>query len=360
MINVEKLTEHIQDKLNTVAGEMRASFEFRVFTDAGARVSTEYDQYDERSDEDLRAVVWGTAKTETSRLLPAKGLKVETVTQTVMLGVECQNKEPSADGTFPELQKVRVVVDAFINQFNGETFETFVDDERYTVTTNYSPATVGQRDYVSGTTGVLIPLYFSSFHTAVGGGISANDVTVKIDGKEVFSQQIVFTRTRLANQYATETGNAETAILQSGFGVDLTVPLLSENAAYFLPLVMEDDGNNAHLVEVEYSNELRYAYVCVSGQGSTTLLAGSNVGLSLSFAQGVQNVMDYGSGWDDAEAILGTEGSLYKLVMTTNKFPNTWYFFPGGVSVYCENPNAPLFATYEEEPTSRTVRWRYG
>jgi hypothetical protein len=260
MIKIEDLTKHIEDALNASAASMDANFIFKVFTDGGKRASTEFDPYDERDEAERRRTVYGVSKTETSKLLPSKGLKVETITQTVMISVDCSQREPDESGVFPEVEAVRAVIVATINQGNGETFSQGGDgSDVYSVTLNYSPVTVGQRDYASVTAGVLIPLYFSAFYTAVGGGVSANDVTVRVDGKEVLAQQIVFTRTRLANQYATEGGEAETAILQSGFGVDMTAPLLTDNANDLLPLVMDDNGNKAHMVDVTFPGGTRRA-----------------------------------------------------------------------------------------------------
>lgn len=356
MIKIEDLTQHIEDALNASAASMDANFTFKLFTDGGKRASTEFDPYDERDEAERRRTVYGVSKTETSKLLPSKGLKVETITQTVMISVDCSQREPDESGVFPEVEAVRAVIVSAINQGNGETFSQEGDEsDDYSVTLNYSPVTVGQRDYASVTAGVLIPLYFSAFYTAVGGGVSANDVRVFVDNKEVLAQQIVFTRTRLANQYATESGEAETAILQSGFGVDMTVPLLTANAADLLPLIMEDDRNRAHMVVVEYPTGGAYAYICVSGQGSGTLIPGSNVGLALSFAQGVEDVMEFGDEWKEVEAYAHFIGS--EKVLTCGPIPeNVWVIFPEDRVVY-SGEGGIVSVPYDSWPKSLTVRW---
>lgn len=360
MIQIENLTKHIEEALNASALAMSANFDFKVFTDGGKRASTEHDPYDERNEEELRRTVYGVAKTEASKLLPSKGLKVETITQTIMVSVDCSQREPDESGAFPEVEAVRSVIEACVNQGNGETFSVSVEgEESYVVTLNYSPVAVGQRDYASVTAGVLIPLYFSAFYTAVGGGVSANDVTVRVDGKEILAQQIVFTRTRLANQYATESGEAETAILQSGFGVDMTAPLLLSNATDLLPLIMEDDGNKAHLVEVGYPNGSHYVYVCVSGQGSSTLIPGSNVGLTISFAQGVEDVMEYGTGWGTSIAKVDSNTNrLYLLTGAGFSGKTVVYFFPGQkAKIYKDGGQNAVSAVYDVIPEDKTVRW---
>ena len=363
MIQIENLTKHIENALNASALAMSESFVFKLFTDGGKRASTEYDPYDERSEEEMRRTVYGVAKTEASKLLPSKGLKVETITQTVMISVDCSQREPDESGVFPEVEAVRAVIDACVNQGNGETFSVSGEEEEsYVVTLNYSPVTVGQRDYASVTAGVLIPLYFNAFYTAVGGGVSANDVVVRVDGKEILAQQIVFTRTRLANQYATVSGEAETAILQSGFGVDMTVPLLSANAADLLPLIMDDDGNKAHLVEVDYPGGIYYAYVCVSGQGSSTLIPGSNVGLALSFAQGVLNVMDYANGWREAQTnSTPVAGGTFVAVSRSEVVEGRWFFFSDGKKIRAAATGAGNVGfVYTDPPDDLIVRYYDG
>lgn len=298
----DKLLEFIQTGLQGTATEMAAPLYFRLFLDAGERESVRLNEYETRSAAELNSQVFGTLYLDTSNRAPIKGLTVLTIRATLEVLCELRRVPTDPSGEFPELERLRSVLDTFAADFNGQTFAEELDGKTFNITPNFSPAVVGDVMEVVSNFGEVLPLFLSVTFTAVEGGVSSNDVTIYIDGHPVYYESAVFTRSKMVDQYTYSIGAPLTAnTVQHGFGVDFIAPLLTGDLGDSLMReILRGSFNAAHAVIIEHEEtengerkKVFDTYLCIFGNSSANLMPGKNVGATVSFVEGNKDLLSF-------------------------------------------------------------------
>ena len=298
----DKLLGFIQTGLQATAKEMGAPLGFRLFLDAGERESVRLNEYETRSAAELNSQVFGTLYLDPSNRAPIKGLTVLTIRATVEVLCELRRVPTDPSGEFPELERLRSVLDTFAASFNGQTFAEVLDGKTFNITPNFSPAVVGDVMEVVSNFGEVLPLFLSVTFTAVEGGVSSNDVTIYIDGYPVYYESAVLTRSKMVDQYTYSTNAPLTAnTVQHGFGVDFIAPLLTGALGDALMReILGGSFNEAHAVIIERGETIN-TYLCIFGNSSANLQPGKNVGATVSLVEGNMDLLSFSNSivWDE-------------------------------------------------------------
>lgn len=300
----DKLLGFIRTGLQATATAMAAPLGFRLFLDAGERESVRLNEYETRSAAELNSQVFGTLYLDPSNRAPIKGLTVLTIRATLEVLCELRRVPTDPSGEFPELERLRSVLDTFAASNNGQTFAEELDGKTFNITPNFSPAVVGDVMEVVSNFGEVLPLFLSVTFTAVEGGVSSNDVTIYIDGYPVYYESAVLTRSKMVDQYTYhERAPLNANTVQHGFGVDFIAPLLTGALGDALMReILGGSFNEAHAVSIERETIERETgerkkvintYLCIFGNSSANLQPGKNVGATVSLVEGNMDLFSF-------------------------------------------------------------------
>ncbi len=350
-----KLLEFVRDGLNDAAAGV---LDFAIFSEVGERESVRTNDFETREPAELLRKIYGTLYLDPSNRAPIKGLSVLTIRATLEVLCELRRVPTDPSGEFPELERLRSVLDTFAESFNGQTFAEVLDGKTFNITPNFSPAVVGDVMEVVSNFGEVLPLFLSVTFTAVEGGVSSNDVTIYIDGYPVYYESAVFTRSKMVDQYTYSIGAPLTAnTVQHGFGVDFIAPLLTGALGdSLMQEILRGSFNDAHAVIIEHAEtengerkKVFNTYLCIFGNSSANLMPGKNVGATVSLVEGNMDLLTFnptiwyvvnrptgadvgfrpsypdGTNPKESNRVLvvteQTDGTIQKTIMTTNQMP---------------------------------------
>lgn len=288
---INDLCEKMQDGLNDTAQSFGLKHTFCIYTDAGQMPSVQNDPYEVRDAETRSHTVYGILDADPSRLAPIRGLSVITLAGTLEVMAEAKLGHSAQGGELVEAQRIESLLNAYGQCENGAVYD-YEDDggKTYTVTLNFSPAVLGDWQVHSTVLGEVIPVSMSVYLSAVENGVSANDLKVWIDGYPVYYESLNLTRQKTVDQYTYKQGESiRSTVLQHGFGVDLTMPVLKNKLSFIAAVeILRGEFNVPHVVSVEmptYAGDLRFDYLCTFGNSSAASQPGKNVGATVSLVE---------------------------------------------------------------------------
>lgn len=296
-----KLLEFVRDGLNDAATDV---LDFAIFSEVGERESVRTNDFETREPAELLRKIYGTLYLDPSNRAPIKGLSVLTIRATLEVLCELHRSPVEADGAFSQVETVRAILDAFAESNNGVSIPFNDGGTSYTIVPNFSPSVCGDVQEIVSDFGEVIPVLMSITFTAVEAGVSSNDVTVYIDGYPVYAENIVFSRSKVVDQYTyADRDSIKANVVQHGFGVDFVAPLLAnELGDILISEVLLGSFNEAHAVSVERETIERETgerkkvintYLCIFGNSSANLQPGKNVGATVSLVEGKKDLLSF-------------------------------------------------------------------
>lgn len=288
---INDLCIKMQNGLNDTAQSLGLKHTFCIYTDAGQMPSVQNDPYEVRDAETRSHTVYGILDADPSRLAPIRGLSVITLAGTLEVMAEAKLGHSTQGGELVEAQRIERLLNAYGQSENGTVYEYEGDGGKtYTVTLNFSPAVLGDWQVHSTVLGEVIPVSMSVYLSAVENGVSANDLKVWIDGYPVYYESLNLTRQKTVDQYTYKRGESiRSTVLQHGFGVDLTMPVLKSELSFtVMTEILRGDFNVPHVVSVEIKTHvgpLRFNYLCTFGNSSAASQPGKNVGATVSLVE---------------------------------------------------------------------------
>ena len=198
---VNKFIETIKSGLDEYSRDLGFPRSFNIFREAGERGTLAFNAFEQRTTEEMLSEVYATLYVTPSQMLPIKELLVLNISAVLEVLVDANKSPQESDGSFPEVEAMLAVLNGYTSQINGEVFTASKGEKSYSVTVNFSPATVGEWRLESSLTGEIVPVSVSVYLRAVEDGISSNDITIKIDGEDVFFESCVFTRNKVVEPY---------------------------------------------------------------------------------------------------------------------------------------------------------------
>ena len=288
---IKDLCDKIQDGLNSMAQSILPPHTFCIYTDAGQMPSVQNDPYEVRDAETRSHTVYGILDADPSRLAPIRGLSVITLAGTLEVMAEAKLGHSAQGGELVEAQLIERLLNAYGQSENGTVYE-YKDNggKTYTVTLNFSPAVLGDWQVHSTVLGEVIPVSMSVYLSAVENGVSSNDLKVWIDGYPVYYESLNLTRQKAVDQFTYNRGESiRSTVLQHGFGVDLTMPVLKNELSFaVMSEILRGDFNVPHVVSVEiqtHEGPIRFDYLCTFGNSSAASQPGKNVGATVSLVE---------------------------------------------------------------------------
>lgn len=262
-----------------------------------------------------------------SELIPIKNLSMSTTVVDVEFAI-CIDREPAVlddEGNviaYPEVEKVRAIWDKMAQATNGVT-TTLVDadNKSYESTLTFTLANTGLVSMLSSDTGEVLPISATVTFTTVENGVSSNNAKIKINGEELFVNEAVVTRTRIADQIQhINEESVKTVILQNGLGIDFSANLLDTD---FGDLYLNDlmYGDSQVLLVEANINSKSGVYLMTFGNDTATLTAGLNIGANVSLVE-VDWLAIERAGWQivNANVVAGGEITIsdYDPITHTN------------------------------------------
>lgn len=183
-------------------------------------------------------------------------------------------------------EEIRAKLNEVAGLYNATTTEIVHEDTPYTVVYGFETCVLGdKRRDVSLYGGEIIPVNQTITYTIIEQGITALDVSIKIDGLPVPFLRLDETRIATSETAPNADGHGEIAITQDMYGLTVETPLVKNPLGDLLCEILSHGGGNvAHAVELTRNGQTQ-AYIMGVGTASSAMNPPANVGVTLSLAE---------------------------------------------------------------------------
>lgn len=280
MIEISELVEKLQTDLNANS----ENIVFKIFDDDGNF---------QKSIRDLNTVtryVNGVYSVLSSELMPFKSIKMYTMTATLNLIIDVEGMAKDQNGNYVAIEKIKKILNDYGASQNGQIFE--IENQDYQISAVYNFATVGTETVLSPI-GRCIPMQMWIRYQFVENGVNSNVANLWINGENIAFNTCALSRVRTMtnNNYGDDVATKATGE-QNSFGIDVTMPLLSNGISKLLTKDVLYGGNNkALMVGVEYNGE-QAAYLMTLGNNASNLEINKNVGQPFSLVEIMPEIAD--------------------------------------------------------------------
>lgn len=280
MIEISELVKKLQTELNANS----ENIVFKIFDDDGKF---------QKSIRDLNTVtkyVNGVYSVLSSELMPFKSIKMYTMTATLNLIVDVEGMAKDQNGNYVAIEKIKKILNDYGASQNGQIFE--IENQNYQISAVYNFATVGTETVLSPI-GRCIPMQMWIRYQFVENGVNSNVANLWINGENIAFNTCALSRVRTMtnNNYGDDVATKATGE-QNSFGIDVTMPLLSNGISKLLTKDVLHGGNNkALMVGVEYNGE-QAAYLMTLGNNASNLEINKNVGQPFSLVEIMPEIAD--------------------------------------------------------------------
>lgn len=184
------------------------------------------------------------------------------------------------------VEDVRDKLNEVAGQYNATTAEIKHGGTSYTVVYSFETCVLGdKRRDVSLYSGEIIPVSQTVTYTIIEQGITALDVSLKIDGMPVPFLRLNETRLATSETAPNAEGHGEIAVTQEMYGLTIETPLVKNALGELLcDMLSKGEGNKAHAVEVTRNGE-SHAYIMAVGSAASAMNPPANIGVTLSLAE---------------------------------------------------------------------------
>lgn len=323
MIETGVLAKILQDGLNANSDNIV----FKIFADDGKF------QKAVRQINTITKYVNGVYTVISSDLLPFKALNMYTITATLDLIVDVENRSTDENGNYIQVEKVKKILNNYGNANNGQIFTITGLD--YQISAVYNFATVGTEQVLSPL-GRCIPVQMWIRYQFVENGVNSNSANIYINGESIPVQigSITRLRTMTNNNYSGDIATKATGE-QNGLSIDLTAPLLSTNFGKELTEDVLNGGNNkAYLVQVGYNTKNK-AYLMALGTNVSNFEINKNVGQNFSLVEIMPEIADL-SGISSITANIEADASAYTLTSSIPTIRNCTVIWGDGTTSFVE------------------------
>lgn len=280
MIEISELVKKLQTELNANS----ENIVFKIFDDDGKF---------QKSIRDLNTVtkyVNGVYSVLSSELMPFKSIKMYTMTATLNLIIDVEGMAKDQNGNYVAIEKIKKILNDYGASQNGQIFE--IENQNYQISAVYNFATVGTETVLSPI-GRCIPMQMWIRYQFVENGVNSNVANLWINGENIAFNTCALSRVRTMtnNNYGDDVATKATGE-QNSFGIDVTMPLLSNGISKLLTKDVLHGGNNkALMVGVEYNGE-QAAYLMTLGNNASNLEINKNVGQPFSLVEIMPEIAD--------------------------------------------------------------------
>ncbi|MBQ4509788.1 MAG: hypothetical protein II984_03600 [Clostridia bacterium] len=259
MISILDIVKNLEDKLNsslikkssenTALDNGSESYKFKLFLDAGDYIGYDYFS-DEKGNVDINKRVKYINGLMTVLESNIEGALSQNLTFSTMLELLIP-LENASDNTMELVGAIRGVIDEALS------LNSYQKIESYNVGVTYSLAGTGQRE-VRPLIGDSISLFCYVSYSFVAGGVNSTEITMKIDGCDVNSPRMGYSR--VANQEAdidsnTTDGCATNVTGSTIFTINFDKPIQKSKLDDIIADFVLNGTNEAHYVEITEPTE---------------------------------------------------------------------------------------------------------
>lgn len=243
-------------------------------------------------------------------------------------------------------EEVRDALNSLAERKNATTEKITQGETKFTVAYSFETAVVGdKRRDVSMYNGEIIPIAQVVSFTIIEAGVTALDVTMRIDGMIVPVLNLEESRNSVSETVPDERAHGKSTINQDMYGITFTTPYVDNALGELLSGIVGDGGgNNAHAVEIE-KNGLSRAYVMAFGTAANSIQPPLNVGFSMSMTELEDDAARYNDLWRETTL---TGAVVYFSAV------NAVIFWGDGTS---DRVNGMVYHTYTDGIDSHTARY---
>ena len=283
MIDTKQIREWLQANL------VDDDFEFAIFSDVAEFKKAYKDEYSNDAIHYVNAIIDPDVPT----ILPIKNLQVATQSVRVHFVFDIDLLSKDADGNYIEVDNLKRVLTDFITAKNGVPFAITENTISFEVTPQFSGLTDGLASQLSPI-GNVLPVDMGITFTVVESGINSNNVSIKLNGEDLFYQSASITRSRLAETNVMGSGNATTTAIQSNsFSLHLNSPLLSSTQH----LVLLNDNlsggqNKANVLQITTPYQTN-TYIVTTGENTLSLEPAKNIGIAFDLVEIPVSIADF-------------------------------------------------------------------
>lgn len=196
-------------------------------------------------------------------------------------------------------------------EMSGSSFFIEEDGKRYAVTYSCQTCTIGEKTDIGWAHGVVFPITQVISYSIIENGLPASDVSLEIDGHTVPFLSLQETKTHSSSVYPDEKGRGTTASEMSAYGIDFTVPSLTNHllSEIFNEHLGNERGNRALCVGLTRAGECTYRLMSIMSVGDS-VQPPQNVGLNVSLAEVAEIAAIFNDLWRSQDV----EGSVASLL----------------------------------------------
>ena len=169
---------------------------------------------------------------------------------------------------------------------SGTSFVIEEDGKRYVISYSCQTCTVGEKSDIGWAHGAVFPITQVISYAIIENGLPASDVFLEIDGHSVPFLSLQETKVHTSSVYPDDKGRGTTASEMSAYGIDFTVPNLTNDllSEIFNEHLENDRGNRAICVGLTKAGKCTYRIMSIVSI-SDNVQPPANVGINVSLAE---------------------------------------------------------------------------
>lgn len=325
----------VSQKIENILNQNPQGAVFKIYTDAGEL------EANNQQIEGTESYICGLLELF-SNTISGEGLKFQDLTFQITWYVNGKKERVDKKKIAKQVSDVRRILTWFTENYNNKniTAENFGGDffsTTYLVKLPETQTEIKPFGYMPS----CVPLTQIIEIVCIANGFSSNQWKLKPNNETIAFQSLTISNEKQANHnLISNEKRTKGVILAGGLCFDMVIAQLTTD---FCDLIEEDvlDYNKDVAVCLYVKGHKKEnIYICTFGSDSISLQLGTNAGMNVSLVEGVEDLLDYGTGW------------TIKTVKTTTNNENVTLNATG--HVFWGDGGKTIGANYEQGATSHT------
>lgn len=254
MVKTETIVKTIEDRLNdALIADEKANFPFRLYTDIGDALKA----YRVPGTNTVRSARYGIATVISSDSVPLNSGALQIYSFSLAIDILVNVDRMQFDGSvgdYPEVKKVREIIDELAATESGVPVGLVSDGKNYTFIPVYTLGGAGAYSVQASELGKVVPITFTVSANIVQNGVNSADITIEIDNEVIPCSQFGFDMvSSTEGQTRSSGGNSKFNIQETTFTISLVTPLVdSEFCRKALTVLHGGNNLETHAVNITY------------------------------------------------------------------------------------------------------------
>lgn len=343
MIDTLYLANKIEDALN----ENQLGIKFLIFADEGDLRKTT------QKGVKVNKYTHGILQTISSNIIPIRNITYQTLNTQLTIMASLFDGEFVEVGQFEREQSQNLIdikkcISTLIERFNGATIPFLDQGKTFMATITMSPAINGQK-MSFGEKADCLPLYVNIGFSLFENGVNANDCHIKLNGEDIYFENCVISKIRVAdqNEFASEKGGRTIAVV-GGKSIDIISPVVQSRVNRNIMTDILGNENNTAVAVVLETPLGNCGFVGTFGNNVLSLQTAINGGYNISVVQSKESLLKYDYRWNIENVDVANVEKPY--------LPKRLYFWGDGTYTDTQESGEPTTHIYEDGKANHTIR----